>query len=80
MLNSSDVKSQFRNFAVLVSMLLQAASHTFILHIVFDRLHHQTSFQSPVIAIKRSDEITKLFYILQKYYLKNSYLFSKIAT
>ena len=72
--------TQFRNVAVLLIMLLQAAFHTFILYVVFDRLHHQTSFHSSVIAIKRSDAITKLFYILQKYYLKNSYFFSQIAT
>ena len=70
--------TQFRNVAVLLIMLLQAAFHTFILYVVFDRLHHQTSFHSSVIAIKRSDAITKLFYILQKYYLKNSYFSPKL--
>jgi hypothetical protein len=74
------VTSQFRKVTVLVIMHLQAAFRTFILYMVFDRLHHQTSFHSPVRTIKLSDAITKLFYILQKYYLKNSYLFSQIAT
>jgi len=71
--------SQFRNIAVLVITHLQAAFHTLTLYMVFDRPHHQTSFSSPVITIKRSDTIKKFFHILQKYYLKNSYLFSQIA-
>jgi len=79
MLNSSNITSQFRNVALLVITHLQATSRTFILYMVFDRPHHQTSFNSPVTTITRSDTITKLFYILQKYYLKNSYPFLQIV-
>jgi hypothetical protein len=64
--NYSEFTPQFRNVIVLVIMNLQAAFHTFILYMVFDRLHHQMSSLSPVIAIKLTDTDTKLFFILQK--------------
>jgi len=68
MLNFSDITSHFLSSNVLVIVPLQAAFHNFILYVVFDRLHHRTSFFSPVI--KRTDTFTNLFYILQLYYLK----------